>query len=627
MKKGLLKTILLSVALSSMFGAACFAVGWVNDGGDNWMYVDKDGVYATDTIKSSGNNKYYLDGNGNMVRDYLLEDYNSAIYYFDDSGKMVTNTWVAVEPSQVYNHMDNSPTIYLYYFGSNGKAYQATNGIVRKTIDGKKYLFNENGQMLSGWINEEGETFNEYESDTDPFNGYCYYAGDETDGVLREGWVAYEDGSVEDRYYMKQTLWFYFRSSDNKKVMSDQGGELKRKTINGKTYGFDDQGVMAMGWDSEVLDPNNEDANVRTKNYFFEDGMDVGRLAKKEWYYAVPSQKQNLDDHDQEIERWFYSLGGGDVVKEQMKKINSDYYCFDAHGIMRSGLCILDKNTKKYVDTIDAERTDGKDFIISRHYISVDNSRNNQSGVGPSSEFNMFKSDSQVIYYFHDDETDKSTYGKRKIGDGTIAFGDDDYVFVSRTTGENEGLRKKKYYQSGIRLKVDPAVGMGIVLLGFSHNEQGSTVDEELNYQNSPHAWAQVDKNHNNIKSDYIVIRDTQALWNSYNVVPVYAVISSSGTRISKSYTVKKDSSKRYWAIGNDETLMNIYEVPVRYRKGNGWEFQSDFRDTKGNVKKGWRLFGTVDEYGKTCRASKVNPGEYGLYIDETYCANFRFAD
>ena len=408
MKKGLLKTVLLSIALSSVISASVFAMGWVSDGGDNWMYVEKDGIYATDTIKSSGNSKYYLDANGNMVRDYLLEDYNEAVYYFDDTGKMVTNTWVAVEPMQVYNQMDNPPTIYLYYFGANGKAFQANNGVVRKTIDGKKYLFNENGQMLSGWINEEGETFNEYESDLDPFNGFCYYAGDETDGVLREGWVAYEDGSVEDRYYMKQTLWFYFRTSDNKKVMSDQDGELKKKTINGKTYGFDDQGVMAMGWDSDILDPNNEEASKLTKNYFYEEGTDIGRLAKKEWYYAVPSQKQNLDDHDQEVERWFYSLGGGDVVKGQMKKINSDYYCFDSTGIMKSGLCIVDKNTKKYIDTIDAEKTDGKDFIISRHYISVDNTRNNQSGVGSAStEFNMFKSDSQLIYYFQEDETNR----------------------------------------------------------------------------------------------------------------------------------------------------------------------------------------------------------------------------
>ena len=623
----LLKSILIVFTFVAIFTTYNFAAGWVSDGGDNWMYVENDGVYAADTIKSSGNDKYYLDQYGNMVRDYLLEDYNDSIYYFDDSGKMVTNTWVAVEPMQVYYQMENPPTIYLYYFGHNGKAYKASNNIVKKVIDGKKYLFNAYGQMLSGWINEEGDRFNEYEDDTDPFNGYCYFAGDETDGVLREGWTAYEDGSVEDRYYMKQTLWFYFKTNDNKKVQSDDENELKRRVINGKTYAFDDQGVMAMGWDSDLLDPNNTDISITTKNYFYEEGEDAGKMAKKEWYFTVPAQKQNLDDHDQEIERWFYSLGGGDVVKGEMRKINTNYYIFDRQGIMKTGLCIVDKFSRKYIDCIDVEKTDGRDFIISRHYVSKDSTANNPPAtVINSSEFSLFKEDSQIIYYFEEDETNTADYGKRRFYDNTIAFGDDDYVFVSKGSGQYEGLKKKKYYQAGIRLKVDSAVGLGIVLLGFSNSQDGSVINHKLSYNESTNSFAQIDRNHNNIKSDYIVLRDTKQLWNSYGVVPVYGVISSNGNKLTKSYSVKKDGSKRYWAIGNEGTLMNIYEVPVRYKKKTGWEFQSEFPEGD-KVKKGWRVFGTIDEYGKTCKASKVDPGEYGLYIDETYCANFRFAD
>ena len=623
----LLKSILVAFTFVVMLTTYSFAIGWVSDGGDNWMYVESDGVYATDVIKSSGNEKYYLDQYGNMVRDYLLEDYNGAVYYFDDSGKMVTNTWVAVEPMQVYNQMDNPPTIYLYYFGHNGKAYKANETIVKKVIDGKKYLFNANGQMLFGWINEEGERFNEYEDDTDPFNGYCYFAGDETDGVLREGWTAYEDGSVEDRYYMKQTLWFYFKTNDNKKVQSDDENVLKRRVINGKTYAFDDQGVMAMGWDSDVVDPNNNNASITAKNYFLEEGDDVGRMTKKEWYFAVPSQKQNIDDHDQEIERWFYSLAGGDVVKGIMKKINTDYYIFDNQGIMRTGLCVVDKFTRKYIDCIDVEKTDGKDFIISRHYISKDSSANNPPNTGANStEYSLFKDDSQILYYFEEDETDTANYGKRKFLDDNVAFGDDDYIFVSKSSGQYEGLKNKRYYQAGIRLKVDSVLGLGIVLLGYSTSQDGSIIDYKLEYNDSTHPYAQADKNHSSIKSDYIVLRDAQALWDNYGVVPVYAVVKPNGNKLTKSYSVKKDGSKRYWAIGNNSTLINIYEVPVRYRKGTGWEFQSEYR-TGEKVKTGWIAFGTIDEYGKTCKASKVDPGEYGLYIDETYCANFRFTD
>ena len=279
------------------------------------------------------------------------------------------------------------------------------------------------------------------------------------------------------------------------------------------------------------------------------------------------------------------------------------------------------------MDCIDIEKTDGRDFIISRHYISKDNSANNPpASIYNSTEFSLFKDDSQILYYFEEDETDTINYGKRKFLDDSVAFGDDDYMFVSRGNGQYEGLKNKKYYQAGICLKVDSAVGLGIVLLGYSSNQDGSVVDYKLSYNDSTQPFAQIDRNHNNIKSDYIVLRDTKAMWDNYGVVPVYAVISSSGKKMTKSYAVKKDGTKRYWAMGNEGTLMNIYEVPVRYRKGTGWEFESEFPE--GNkVKKGWKAFGTIDEYGKTCKASKVDPGEYGLYIDDTYCANFRFAD
>ena len=618
-----IKTILLTISFVFLYTLISFAAGWVNDGGGNWMYVDREGYYVTDSIRASGPEKFYLDEYGFMVRDYLLEDYNDAIYYFDDSGKMVVNTWVAVDPIQVSNQMDNPPTIYLYYFGNNGKAYRAKSGIVRKVIDGKKYLFNENGQMLSGWINEDGETYNEYESEEDPFDGFCYYAGDETDGVLREGWCSYEDGSVQDRYYMKLTLWFYFRSNDNKKVQADSEGELKKKVINGKTYAFDEKGVMAVGWDSDLLDSDNNDSGVLSHKYYLEDGFDIGRNTKKEWFFAVPSMKQNLDDHDQEIERWFYATGSGDVVKGVVRKINSDYYVFNNEGIMRSGLCVIDKFTRAYVDAIDADRTDGKDFIISRHYISTDKSSNAQ-------EFEIFDDSTQSLYFFRDDEVDdKANFGKRKIGEGTIGFGDDDYKFVSQRSGEYEGFKKKRYYQAGLELKPDPALNMGAVLVGYSSSEIGDTIDYSLVYKDSTNAWANADTNHDNIMSDYIVTSDFKQCYDDHGVVPVFAAITSSGARINKANKVKKDKSGRYWLIGANGLLINIYEVPIRYNRKKGWQFRSEssLNTAKARVKTQWLDFGVKDEYGKTCKYSKTDPGDYVLTLDDTYCLNFRFAD
>lgn len=616
-------TILFAISFVFLCTLVSHAAGWVDDGGGNWSYVDREGFYVTETIKTSGDEKYYLDEYGIMVRDYLLENYNDAIYYFDDTGKMVKNTWVAVEPSQVYNAMDNPPTIYLYYFGANGKAYKSREGVKRYTIDGKKYLFNENGQMLSGWINEEGERWDEYQSEDDPFDGFCYYAGDETDGVLREGWTAYEDGSVQDKYYMKQTLWFYFKSTDNKKIQAENENELKTKVINGRTYAFDDKGVMAVGWDSDLLDVNNEDSSIKSKKYFVEEeGDDLGRNTKREWFFAVPSMKQNLDDHDQEIERWFYAQGSGEVLKGIMKKVNKDYYVFNEEGIMKSGLCVINKQTREYVDSIDAERTDGKDFIISRHYISTEKTSN-------AKEFEIFDDEEQVLFFFRDDEVeDKANFGKRKLGESDVAFGDDDYKFVGRSSGEYEGLKSKRYYQAGILLQPDPTINMGVVLVGYSKSTTGETIDEPLQYNNSTNAWANPDTNHNNILSDYIVSEDFSKLYNDYGVVPAFMAVNSKGTRFNRSNRVKKDKNGRYWLIGQDGMLINVYEVPIRYNRQEGWQFKSESSlNAKAKVRTQWINFGTNDEYDKTCKYSKTDPGDYALSLDDTYCLNFRFAD
>ncbi len=64
--------------------------------------------------------------------------------------------------------------------------------------------------MLSGWIDESGNMWNDYDNDTDPFIGVLYYAGDETDGVLRSGWMGFTDASIDDKYFKKEVIWFYF---------------------------------------------------------------------------------------------------------------------------------------------------------------------------------------------------------------------------------------------------------------------------------------------------------------------------------------------------------------------------------------------------------------------------------
>ena len=158
------------------------ATGWVEEDGQ-WYFYDKDGNRVEDEWKKSGDNWYWLDSEegGAMAVDKLIED-DEDYYYVDGNGVMVTNTWVKVVNEDQDD--DDDPAEYRYYYmQSNGKAYRQTgssSNLSKKTIDGKRYAFDDEGRMLYGWVTADGTMVN----DDDGWNtsDVLYYFG---------GWVIY----------------------------------------------------------------------------------------------------------------------------------------------------------------------------------------------------------------------------------------------------------------------------------------------------------------------------------------------------------------------------------------------------------------------------------------------------
>ena len=277
MKFGLvmLATAVLSVA--SLVNAR----GWVQQGTE-WYYQDSSDEFVTETIQASGNSKFYLGEDGAMMRDYFLEDYNGATYYFGSNGAMVTNTWVAIDSSLVENQPSYETDAYWYYFGGNGKALKGKDTLKPTTIDGRKYIFNANGQMCTGWVSDDGSVGTVNPEDTDnPFAEALYYCGGDNDGVVRTGWVSYYDGyetSDDDWRADLDTIYFYFNPQNGKKTYSADGeGTAKTKNINGRTYAFNEEGIMYTGWNA--YDSGNTNTKWDKPVYF--SGDDDGHLVKK----------------------------------------------------------------------------------------------------------------------------------------------------------------------------------------------------------------------------------------------------------------------------------------------------------------------------------------------------------
>ena len=149
------------------------ATGWQEEDGV-WYYYDSDGNRVEDEWKKSGNNWYWLDSEegGAMATDKLIED-DDDTYYVDANGVMVTNTWVKVV-NEDQDDDDDPAEYHYYYMQSSGKAYKGNgDNVSKKTIDGKRYAFDEDGKMLYGWVTEDGDLAN----GEDEWKDAVYYFG------------------------------------------------------------------------------------------------------------------------------------------------------------------------------------------------------------------------------------------------------------------------------------------------------------------------------------------------------------------------------------------------------------------------------------------------------------------
>jgi len=421
------------------------ATGWQEEDG-TWKYYDKYGEAVTDTWEKSGSNWFYLDDNGDMATDSLIED-DDNYYYVDANGAMVTNNWVQMDNSD--DDDEDAPATVWYYFQNNGKAYKAptTSKTSFKTINGKKYAFDEDAKMLFGWVDAESTR----QTGDDAWKEGTYYCGDENDGAENyNSWahLAVVDDREDDE---DQDYWFYF-GSNGKKYYYNKTEGFYEKTINGKKYSFDVYGKMlsefvATGDDQYGIGDNTasvSDSGSATLNgvKYFSSAED-GARATKGWFRVVPNamfDQADSEDYDDNA-RWFYADGKGFFYEDAIKTINGKKYAFDSNGEMVWGLRYISFDSKGDIDTIEDEIDDSDKLDAA-----TDVEKNTHSWV----------SDKDGVYFFGDEVTD----GAEKTGTQTVTVDGDSYSFNFKTTGsaKGQGIQGKKdnaFYVNGRKVKAD----------------------------------------------------------------------------------------------------------------------------------------------------------------------------
>ena len=471
MKKQTKLVAVLSTAALLAIGASMTsfaATGWAEEDG-TWVYYNRDGERATDSWKKSGNNWYYLDSDGEMAIDQLIEDGDN-YYYVDINGVMASNQWVAIENEDAGE--DDEPEHYWYYFQANGKAL--TNGdndkVSLKTINGKKYAFDDEGKMLYGWVDEDSAERVD-DTDSDGFKEGVYYFGGEDDGAMTTGWlqldITYDEATTDDYKYTAaafnddedQTRWFYFKSN-GKKIFAEDGDRTKDKTINGKKYAFDEYGAMVAEWslDEEDLGTNPQaftssvasSAEVITGKAFdskyteswkYFSSVEDGARVSKGWFKVVPAEFLNEDKYNDDEDFWYYADGSGNLYAGEFKTIKGKKYAFRDDGRMLNGLKFIkedeaNQSLSVYADDHDTYNFDNEDDFLDH-----------------AAEF--YEPNGYKCFYFGDGDD-----GAMRTNKTNVEIDGENHNFYFEKSGGNKGAgvtgeEDDKLYQSGMLLKAD----------------------------------------------------------------------------------------------------------------------------------------------------------------------------
>ena len=216
--------------------------------------TDTDNKYdykKTSVEWSQGTDTFFFDSEGHMVTGWIEHDKD--IYYCTEYGNAVKG-WQELEPDDdmVNSHASDYEDTERFNFKDSGKLRKADEGKGTLTwySNGQYYAFDENGVLLTDWYDVRSIATDSKIVQTDGMKATADeagYAGEYP--AAGTGWV-YSLDPDEDDYH-----WYYLVSINDGKtitrnvpfnLMADDS-YYRAKQIKGKTYLFDEKGIMKTG--------------------------------------------------------------------------------------------------------------------------------------------------------------------------------------------------------------------------------------------------------------------------------------------------------------------------------------------------------------------------------------------
>ena len=293
-----------------------------------WYYFQANGkAYkrsdsASDTsisAKTINGKKYAFDTDGRMLYGWVdagerqTDDdaWKTCQYYFGDEDdgamsegwRLISITDDEAEDAQPGDEFWDEDQDRWFFFQASGKKKAAKDGesYTDKTINGKKYGFDEFGRMVASWYTEATAAVASQGTATYS-NTFMYFNNPEDGARYTKGWFKVVPGYYlqKSKYEDGSEYWYY----------ADGDGQIysnEIKTIKGQKYGFDPVGKMLHGL---------------YKITFDEDGRTILEAEEIE-------SESDLPDEDEDVSVYYF----GDSPKE---------------GAMKTGTATLDIDGEKH---------------------------------------------------------------------------------------------------------------------------------------------------------------------------------------------------------------------------------------------------------------------------------------
>ena len=374
--------------------------GWIRYSGYQYFLDSKKGI-MTNFNKTTSSGYIYANEYGVIQTNTLLE-YDGDLYYIGDDGRpkfgkiTYNNNEYYFQYSSSGLHKAQKDKVIWPNTGSafycNAEGMIEKNKLITTTIyeEMKLYYFDENGDMVTGWVTVDGNKYHFAEE------GLAVYALGQADKGLTiiDNDIYYFD---EETHIMKTGLTtvgndlYYF---------SETGAAYKNGIymINNEKYFFDENGIAQANYSiiiDDILYQTNLDCKVfneqEINDFNYENLGITGLLYANTDIYLFDDNKQ--------------------MVKNDIRYINNYFYYFDSNGkLYKNGWFTLNDNTY-YSDT-----STGR-LYVGEYWIDADQYYFNQDAIMQTGIV-----EKQDGCYFYEENGKKS--------DGLQNVGNDYYYFT-----------------------------------------------------------------------------------------------------------------------------------------------------------------------------------------------------